>query len=311
MDETEPCYGPFTVKMMWQLAAPHTWPASIIPVLIALAAASCHAIAISATMAIILLVISVLFQAAVNTFNDYFDYIKGVDSADDNVEASDAVLVYNSINPKAVLAYAIGLLLIAFILGVYVIIYAGWIPLVIAGIGALIVVLYSGGKTPISYLPIGELVSGVVMGALITLACYQALTGFLNWWALVWSIPQVIGIGLIMMTNNTCDIEKDIDAGRHTWPSLMGRARSRAVYHGLIITWICSILVIIAIWFTHGLIVAPFLILTAYPLARALWLNPLAPPSRVGAMGQIASLNVALGGFYAAAIFASTILVFP
>ena len=39
-------------------------------------------------------------QSAVNTLNDYFDFIKGTDCADDYVEVSDAVLVYEHINPK-------------------------------------------------------------------------------------------------------------------------------------------------------------------------------------------------------------------
>lgn len=69
-------------------------------------------------------------------------------------------------------------------------------------------VVYSAGKTPVSYLPIGEAVSGGVMGGLIPLACYQALTGDLNWLMLLWAVPEIIGVGLIMMTNNTCDMRK-------------------------------------------------------------------------------------------------------
>ncbi|MFR1639839.1 MAG: hypothetical protein ACLSVD_12190 [Eggerthellaceae bacterium] len=33
-----------------------------------------------------MLVICVLMQSAVNMFNDYYDYVKGADSADDNVD---------------------------------------------------------------------------------------------------------------------------------------------------------------------------------------------------------------------------------
>ncbi len=163
-------------------------------------------------MVCVLLVICVLMQSAVNTFNDYYDYVKGADSADDNVDPTDAVLVYNNVNPRAALALAVGFLAAAFLLGAYVIWIAGWIPLAIGAAGAVVVVLYSAGKTPISYLPIGELVSGFVMGGLIPLACYQALSGTFDLRALLWAVPTILGVGLIMFTNNTCDVEKDVES---------------------------------------------------------------------------------------------------
>ena len=37
---TASAYGRLTPRMAWQLAAPHTWPAAILPVLVAAAAAA-------------------------------------------------------------------------------------------------------------------------------------------------------------------------------------------------------------------------------------------------------------------------------
>ena len=250
-------------------------------------------------MAWLLLVICILMQSSVNTFNDYFDYVKGADSADDNVEVTDAVLVYNHVNPRSVLAAAIAQLTAAFLLGIIVILEAGLTPLAIALVGAVIVVAYSGGKTPLSYLPVGEAVSGIVMGGLIPLACYQVLAGSLDFLMLLWAAPTVIGVGLIMMTNNTCDIEKDEEAKRRTLPVLLGRRRARSLYHGLMIAWIASIVLIVRLWFPAGFAIMVFMVLAVYPLAAALWKNPLAPASRIGAMAQISSLNVVLGAFYA------------
>lgn len=303
--ETKSAYGRFTLRMAVQLAAPHTWPAAILPVLVATAAAAATTGAISAVMACVLLVICVLMQASVNTFNDYYDYVKGADSADDNVDPTDAVLVYNNVNPRAALGLAVGFLVAAFGLGVYVIWQAGWIPLALGVVGAIIVVLYSAGKTPISYLPIGELVSGFVMGGLIPLACYQALTGAFDLRALLWAVPTVLGVGLIMFTNNTCDIEKDVESGRRTLSVLLGRDRARKLYHGVVAAWMISIVALVALFFTSGVIVVPFMLLASYPLVKALIANPLAPASRIGAMVQVCSLNIALGAFYAAALFAS------
>lgn len=290
--------------MALQIAAPHTWPAAILPALIAMACAAANGYAVSAVMALVLLAICILMQAAVNTFNDYYDYVKGSDSAEDNVDPTDAVLVYNNVNPRSALMLAVGFLVVAFALGAYVIWQAGWIPLAIGIVGAIVVVLYSAGKTPISYLPIGELMSGFVMGGLIPLACYQAITKCFDPIMLVWALPTIIGVGLIMLTNNTCDVEKDIESGRKTLPVLLGRSRARTLYHALVWIWIALVIVNVLIWFSGGWPVLVFMLAASIPLLKALLSNPLAPPARIGAMAQICSVNIALGAFYAAAVFA-------
>ena len=287
--------------MALNLAAPHTWPAAIMPAFVATVIAS-RASSISVTMAMSLLLIVILMQSAVNTFNDYYDYVKGTDSDDDFVDPSDAVLVYNNINPKAALALAIGFLVVAFALGVYAIVQTGITPLIIGIIGAVFVVAYSAGSSPISYLPLGEIVSGVVMGALIPLAIVDVLTGQLDFLVLVESIPLVIAIGLIMFTNNVSDIERDEPAGRRTLPVLLGRGKAVRLYHVLVIVWIAFIVGNIAIFNTVGLIVVPFMLLASYPLLAVLFKNPFTPDRRLQSMPQILNLNIVLGAFYAAGL---------
>ena len=70
-------YERFTLKMAVELAAPHTWPASILPVLVATSCAVVHSPALDVLMVCALLAICILMQASVNTFNDYYDFVKG------------------------------------------------------------------------------------------------------------------------------------------------------------------------------------------------------------------------------------------
>ena len=304
-NQNKQSFGRFTLTMVCNLAAPHTWPAAILPTSVAVACAAATGGTVSFSMSCVLLAICILMQSSVNTFNDYYDYVKGADSIDDDVDPSDAVLLYNNVNPRSALALAAGLLVAAFALGIYVIWQAGIIPLIIGIIGAVFVVLYSAGKTPISYLPIGEVVSGVVMGGLIPLACNYVLSGSLTPLALLWALPEILGVGLIMFTNNTCDIEKDVDANRHTLSVVLGREKARRAYHAVLYTWIIAIVALVAFYFTKGVIALPFMILSAYPMLKALLANPLAPQSRQAAMSQVCSANIALGAWYTAAIFAS------
>lgn len=297
-------YNKLTPGLALQLAAPHTWPAAILPCLGAVCAAGIFSGTLSVTLSLALLVICILFQATANTMNDYFDYVKGADTADDNVEITDATLVYNNINPASALRLAIGFLVVAFGLGVYIILKAGFVPLVIALVGAVIVVLYSAGKTPLSYLPVGEIVSGFFFGLVIPVAVFYSLTCCFDWTILLWCLPYVIGVGLIMQTNNTCDIEKDIESGRTTLPIKLGRERSVRLYHILLGVWICLICLFAVVFFTQGSLLAVFMLLASWPVLRPLIANPLSPERRVQAMGQILSVNIILGAFYAAIICA-------
>ena len=122
-------------------------------------------------------------------------------------------------------------------------------------------------------------------------------------------MPTILGVGLIMFTNNTCDVEKDVESGRRTLSVLLGRERARKLYHGVVYAWMAAIVVLVAAFFTNGLLVMPFMLLASYPLLKALLGNPLAPQARIGAMAQVCSANIALGAFYAAAILASGIAV--
>lgn len=295
--------------MALELAAPHTWVAAVMPTLVALCAAAAMTGRLPLIASFVCLLIVILMQSAVNTINDYYDYVKGADSAEDNVDPTDAVLVYNNVNPSAALGLAIGEIVAAFLLGVYIIVICGWIPLIIALVGAAFVFLYSAGKTPISYLPLGEITSGVVMGGLIPLAVYMAATGTFSWLALLFAIPEIIGVGLIMMTNNTCDIERDVAATRHTLPTLLGRARARALYHALVVIWLIAITLITGAFFTQGLFIVPFMLLAAFAPLRALLKNPLNQAARIQAMGQICSVNIILGAFYCVCILAGGFIV--
>lgn len=292
--------------MIINLAAPHTWAASIAPVLLATSLSIANHFQVSMLLAMCLLAISILLQSSVNTLNDYFDYIKGTDSESDNLEESDSVLVFNNVNPRSALIVALSFIVIALALGIYCIYCAGFLCLIIALIGILITFLYSGGKLPISYLPIGELVSGFVMGGLITYASYNVLTLQTSPIVLVFSIPLIINIGLIMLTNNASDIEKDKLSKRKTLSTLIGREKSTILYKVFILASYISIFAICLVWYPRSLILYPFVILLTLPISIRLMTSNLSPESRIASMGQICNFNIAIGALYPLMILAST-----
>lgn len=292
--------------------APQTLAPSIMAVLFSIVytAISFSGI-VNLTLAIVLFVICVLMQAAANTLNDYFDFKKGTDSLDNSsTDEFDAVLVYNNLNPTHVLIFAIVQLVIAALLGCYIVYVAGFIPLVIGLVGAVVVVIYSAGHTPLSYLPIGEVVIGLVMGGLIPLACVFVLSGVLDWLLMLIAVPLMIGIGMILATNNTCDIEKDIEAKRSTLAVTLGRTTAVSLYKMVVIAWMVIILLIEACFYMPSLVFGILMVCAAFPVLRALLTNPLNQASRDGAMAQIVSLNVIFITFYCLALAMNGVVTF-
>jgi len=298
----------FTVKNVIGLAAPHTWVAAIFPVLLGTLLAAALADSVSPLLFVLLLAAAVLLQSSVNTINDYYDFIKGNDSEEDFVDPGDSVLVYNKLNPGHVRFLGFSFMATAVLLGIYPVYHGGILPLLLGIFGCLVIIAYSAGKWPLSHLPLGEAVSGGVMGGLLTVAVYSTYTGYARWDILLLSCPLIIGIGLIMMTNNTCDIERDMSVGRKTMPTLLGRARAVILYRLLAGIWLALLVLLTAIWFSKGLLCTGLVLLLSIPALRKLWSSPLTPNRRGPCMDAILKANLWLNGAYLAGIFASILL---
>ena len=338
-------YERLTFLMCLRLAAPHTWPGpSILPTIFGGLFAILAGCAFSPALWCLLLAVAVFAQSAVNTLNDWADFKKGTDTLQNCDDPSDAVLVYHHPNPKHVLVLALVEMVLAFVCGLTCCIIAQTlIPLIIGIIGAIVVVIYSNAKLPISYLPLGELVSGVVMGLLIPLADVIVLEGFTkrsdslfslvehdgfvalftqgNWldlWGSTLSgvftasassagsmlpffvcvLPFVIGIALIMATQNTCDIERDKPAGRHTLSVLLGRKRARALYCIFLIFWIALVLHCTFWYFNAGFWVFVITLIFGLGSICTALRSPLDVKARASSMAAINKANLFINGGY-------------
>jgi len=292
-------YQKITPKAIYLLAAPHSWaPASIIPVLFASILALGSGV-FSVVMFYILLFSAVLMHSAVNSLNDYYDFIRGTDTLANSPESDDAVLVYNSFNPKTVRLVGLCFLLASLALGVYVVCTTNYVPLIIGIIGTVTVVAYSAGKHPLSYMPLGEFTSGIVMGILLPIAVYTALTGNMYWQMLYLCLPLMLGISMIMLTNNSCDIERDSEAGRKTLPVLLGRPKACIVHRMLLLTWIVAVIVLLACNFHQGLFILPLGLLAGRQSLSNLFRAVLTPMQRGYHMRDIFTANLFINGSYA------------
>lgn len=207
----------------WRLIRPHTLTASFVPVfvgtMIAFNESTIHWLLFFA-----MLIASLLIQAATNMFNEYYDFVRGLDN-DQSVGISGSI-VRDGMHPKQIRNIALIFYTIAAGIGVYICMASSWWIAIVGLFCMAIGYLYTGGPVPISYTPLGELFSGVLMGMVIIGITYYIQTSAVTWEMILISIPITILIGCINFANNIRDRDGDEKGGRKTISVLIGRERS-------------------------------------------------------------------------------------
>lgn len=209
-----------------ELAAPHTYPAAVTPVVLGTLWAWLNGATPRPGEALGVLAAALLLQSAVNTLNDYADFVSGLDTAASCADETDAALVYRGVSPRFALALGLAFLLAAACVGALLVRRCGAALLLYAGAGLAAILLYVLPGVSLAALPLGETLSGAAMGCVLTLAAAAAQGAPICPAALLWTAPAVLTVGGIMLTNNGCDIEKDAAAGRRTLPVCLGREKT-------------------------------------------------------------------------------------
>ena len=209
------------LKEFFMCTRPHSYPASIAPVLFGATYALGYEIKFSILKFILFLLACLLIQAATNLFNEYYDYKYGLDKIDS--EGISGSIVKGNLSPREVMVGALVLYALAFILGLILTFMTSLYVLLVGLVCMLAGYFYTGGKYPIAYSPFGEVVSGFFMGTIIISLSFYFQTGYVNADIIVVSIPLFIMIGAILLANNIRDLDNDKESGRRTYAILVGR----------------------------------------------------------------------------------------
>lgn len=231
-------------RVWWQLTRPHTLTASFVPVFLGTMIAISHT-SINWLLFLAMLTASMLIQAATNMFNEYYDFARGLDN-EKSVGIGGAI-VRNGVAPKTVLQLAFILYGISILLGIYICIETTWLLAVVGAVAMAIGYLYTGGPYPIAYTPFGELFSGLFMGMLIVLIAFYIQTGQITLEAILLSIPSMLLVAAIMLSNNIRDLVGDKESGRRTMAILIGRKNAVTVLLLLFIVsyvWVITLIIL-------------------------------------------------------------------
>ncbi len=212
----------------WLLAArPKTLTAAVAPVLVG-AGLAAHDDVFTPVPALAALAGAVLIQVGTNLANDYYDFVRGGDTADrvGPLRVTQAGLI-----PPGRVRLAMALVLaLAFVPGAYLVWVAGW-PLVWIGLASVAcAVLYTGGPFPLAYHGLGDLFVFVFFGLVAVGGTYYVQ-------ALAWPADALLaGAGLgalsaaLLVVNNLRDLETDARAGKRTLAVRLGRRGTQAQY---------------------------------------------------------------------------------
>jgi 1,4-dihydroxy-2-naphthoate polyprenyltransferase len=292
-------------RKWWQLTRPHTLTASFAPVLLGTALAiQNHSIHIGLFIA--MLVASLLIQAATNMFNEYYDFVRGLDN--EKSVGIGGTIVRDGVKPKTVMQLALSFYGIALLLGIYICMHTSWWLAAVGLVCMAVGYLYTGGPIPIAYTPLGELVSGFFMGMLIILISYFIQTGKVDSYSILVSIPSFILVGAIMLSNNIRDLDGDKEYGRKTLAILIGRNKAVSLLAGMFIVSYIWVFILISLQ-----LVSPWLaiILISLPMpinATKGFIGKKVPIEMMPAMKATAQTNTIFGLLLSIGLFLGYIL---
>jgi 1,4-dihydroxy-2-naphthoate polyprenyltransferase len=214
----------------------------------------------------LLMLVSLLcIDMATTAINNYQDYKRAIKKYGYGYESHNAIVAYK-LKESTVLATIFTLLAVAMIFGFILFLNTDIIVLLLGGLSFMVGVLYSFGPVPISRTPFGEIFSGGFMGFIIPfIAIYihvfdQSLIdiaiqgGMLSLdinvlemiYILLISVPAMVGIANIMLANNICDIEDDIENRRYTLPIYIGKNNALMVFKALYYSGYIALIILLA-----------------------------------------------------------------
>ena len=257
----------------WRLLRPHALTASLVPVLLGTAYAYTISGTIKWPLFLAMLLASFLIQTATNLFNEYYDYVRGLDTKDS--VGIGGTIVHDGASPRFVMTLALSAYALALLLGLYICYQSSWWLAVIGAGCMLIGYLYTGGPYPIAASPFGELFAGLCMGGGITCITYYIQTGAITWQCFWLSVPLILLIGLILTSNNIRDRVGDAANGRKTLAILLGHRRA--------VRFMALIFAAAYIW--------PMVPIILYHQTPLLFLSLLSLPKAIGAVKGFAPEN--------------------
>lgn len=220
-----------------------TW---FFPLTTALLWASYSSHPIDVVNTLLFVVASFLVDMSTTAVNNVMDYQKALD---EDYKFSHNLIGRYGLNVKDLTGLIYVILGVASILSIFLLLRTDWLLLPFGAACFIIAIFYTYGPIPISRFPLGEIFSGMTEGFgifFLTLYIQQPNLYMISTWnpkqiaffiqpgnvltVFLLSLPFVALTANIMLANNICDVEQDINNQRFTLPLYIGRQSSLLLY---------------------------------------------------------------------------------
>ena len=173
------------------------------------------------TTAILCLLCALFIQIGTNFWNDYADFTRGADTSRRKgpLRVTQAGLVTRrQILMATVLVFGLSILAC-----VYPIVRGGWVIAVIGTLSILAGILYTGGKYPLGYLGLGDVLVLIFYGPVAVAGTFYVQTLEINATVIVVGFASGLMATAILVVNNVRDFEEDRSTGKKTLVVRFGR----------------------------------------------------------------------------------------
>ncbi len=205
---------------------------------------------------------SLLLQIISNVANDLYDFKRGADAGERL--GPTRVTQAGLLTPEQVQRGLIALIGLTVIIGIYLVLHAGW-PILVVGLAAIFsAIAYTGGPYPLAYHGLGDIFVFLFFGLAATVGTYYVQVGSVQ--PLVWWMACAMGLLIvaILVVNNLRDIEGDRLAGKRTLAVRLGARGTRLEY---VLCIIGAYAIPILVWAFHMASIWSWLVFLSTPMA--------------------------------------------
>ena len=210
---------------------PFSLTASVSPVLVGTAVAAYEG-TFYVVPFLLALFASLFLQIGTNYFNEYFDYLYGLDHA--GSLGSMTVIFRNEMTAKQVLSGGIISFALATLLGLGLALLVGPVILLFGLVGIVIAYFYSSRPFKFASRGLGDILVYIAMGFLMTWGAYYVQIPQWSWRAFAASVPVGLLVTAILNMNNVRDYTDDLAVQKRTLPVRFGQ-RFGQIFHAVLL----------------------------------------------------------------------------
>jgi 1,4-dihydroxy-2-naphthoate octaprenyltransferase len=168
---------------------------------------------------VLALIAAMAVHLGLNMANDLFDDASGADAA--NVtptpfSGGSRVLQYGLVHRRSMFLGCAALYTVAIGIGLYLAAERGWALVAIGAVGVALSFVYSAPPFRLVHRGLGEPVTALGFGPVMTIGTYFACTGRWSWQPVLASLPVAILIALVLYVNQVPDRAGDAAVGKST-----------------------------------------------------------------------------------------------